>query len=52
LPQFREAGASCGFGDRLGIDAAGAAEIGDVAGLAKTVDPERDDRIACDGTEP
>jgi hypothetical protein len=30
----------------------GAVEIGDVAGLAKPVDAERDDRVAGDGAEP
>ena len=49
LPQCREAGAGGGGEDRLGVDAVGAVEIGDVAGLAKAVDAERDDRGAGDG---
>ena len=42
LPQCGEAGAGGGVEDRVGVDAVGAVEVGDVAGLAKTVDPQRD----------
>jgi len=52
LPQCSQAGTGGGVKDRIGVDAVGAVEIRDVAGLAKAVDSERDDRVAGDGTEP
>ncbi len=52
LSQCRQTSTGCGIEDRVGVDAIGAVEVGDVAGLTKAVDPERDDRVAGDGTEP
>jgi hypothetical protein len=49
--QRSKAGAG-GVEDCIGVDARGAVEIGDVAGLAKAVDAERDDRVAGNRTEP
>jgi hypothetical protein len=45
LPQLREAGTGGGVEDRIRVDAVGAVEVGDVAGLANAVDTERDDRV-------
>jgi hypothetical protein len=39
-----EPGAGCAVENHLGIDAVGTVEIGDFAGLAKTVDSEQDYR--------
>ena len=52
LAQREQAGAGGGVEDRVGVDAVGAVEVGDVARLAKAVDPERDDRVAGDRAEP
>ena len=41
-----------GVNDRIGVDGVSAVKIGDVAGLAKAVDAERDDRVAGEGAEP
>jgi len=48
----REAGAGGGVEDRIAVDAVGAVEVRDVAGLAKAVDAERDDGVAGDRAEP
>src|SRR5262245_28802574 len=38
--------------DRIGIDAVVAIEVGDAAGLAKALDPERVDAMAAHAAEP
>ena len=37
-----------GVDDRIGIDAIGAVEVGDIARLAEMVDPERHQRVVGD----
>ena len=50
--QREKAGAGGGVEDRLGVDTVGPVEVGDVAGLAKTVDPDRHDPVAGYCAEP